>query len=154
MGLRGLILPAPPWQRSLGHSAPWPGYQQAFLQVAWLPRAGQARLADLLLSLISLVGDERQVPREDQCIRAHYSIIAVDSSAKGAAPFCCQPRQLISPQPERWPSCPLSPTTTSGLGGLCSGSYILQGFSAPIQMRRVGSGGWGAMLGPPGEQME
>lgn len=122
---------APPWQRALSHSAPWPGYQQAFLQVAWLPQAGQARSACLLMSLISLVGDERQVPGEDQCIRAHYSIIAVDSSAKGAAPFCCQPRQLISPQPERGPSC--SPCPPTPISGLCSG---LQGFSAPIQTGR------------------
>lgn len=36
---------------------------------------------------------------------------------------------------------------TSGLGGLCSGIYILQGFSAPIQM-----GGEREMLDPPGSK--
>jgi hypothetical protein len=47
-----------------------------------------------LLSLISFVGDERQVPGEDQCIRAHYSIIALGLPAKSTAPFCCQPRTI------------------------------------------------------------
>lgn len=61
-----------------------------FLQEAWLLRAVWAGLVYLLLSLISFVGDKRQVPREDQCIKAHYSIIALDSSAKNTAPLCCQ----------------------------------------------------------------
>lgn len=76
----------------LQHSLGWE--QQAFLQESWLLRAVQAGLLYLLLSLISFVGDERQVPGEDQCIRAHYSIIALNSSAKSSAHLCCQPTTI------------------------------------------------------------
>ena len=102
--LLGLIPPAPTQMTSYGphptctedpglqHSLGWE--QQAFLQEPWLLWAVQAGLLYLLLSLISFVGDERQVPGEDQCIRAHYSIIALDSSAKSSAPLCCQPTTI------------------------------------------------------------
>ena len=83
-----------PTQRNPGLSTSWAGQQQAFLEEPWLLRAVWAGLVYLLLSLISFVGDERQVPGEDQCIRAHYSIIALDSSAKCSAPLCCQPSTI------------------------------------------------------------
>lgn len=55
---------------------------------------GQAGLVYLLLSLISFVGDGRQVPGEDQHIRVHYSRLALGLPARNMGPGCCQPHTI------------------------------------------------------------
>lgn len=90
--LLGLVPPASPHmtlptlltlpRKPLGRGAPWPHQQRACFQEPRLLRAGRAGSVYLLLSLISFVGDERQVPGGGQCIRAHYSIIALGCRQK------------------------------------------------------------------------
>lgn len=55
---------------------------------------GQAGLVYLLLSLISFVGDERQVPGEDRHIRVYYSFLALGLPARSISPGCCQPHTI------------------------------------------------------------